>query len=156
VLVGHGFLYLLLNTYTPARLARRAGARDERAWEILDANGALRDLTGAQRTQLLSYLEPVDLTAGEAAWTCGDPVRHALLLDGAQVVLEGESGRLEPFTQGALLAEIDAMRAGTPHATSARVVSSGRVHRALAADFSSFLAENPGVLLQLVGTCFVE
>lgn len=156
VLDRHGFSYLLRGTDIPRRLVRLARAREERAWEVVEQNAALRQLTGAQRTQLLSYLEVVRVEAGEVLWSQGDEVRHVVLLDDARVVLEGENGRLEPFGGGALLAEIDALRSGAPHETTARVVDGGRIHRAGAAEFSKFLADNPGVLLQLVGTRFAE
>lgn len=156
VLDRHGFLYLLRNTDIPRRLARLARAREDRAWEVVDENGALRELTGPQRTQLLSYLEGVQVEADQALWSVGDPVSQVVLLDDAKVVLEGSSGRLEPFDSGALLAEVDALRAEGVHATTARVTQAGRVHRASAGDFLKFLGDNPGVLLQLVGTRFVE
>lgn len=156
VLDRHGFAYLLRGTDIPRRLVRLARARDERAWEVVEANAALRQLTGAQRTQLLSYLETARVEAGEVLWSQGDAAQHVVLLDDARVVLEGQNGRLEPFGHAALLAEVDALGGERPHETTARVIDGGRIHRASAAEFAKFLADNPGVLLQLVGTRFAE
>jgi hypothetical protein len=156
VLDKHGFLYLLRGTDIPRRLVRLAKAREERAWEIVDANGALRDLTGAQRTQLLSYLESAEVETGDVLWKQGDPIEQVVLLEDAKVTLESDLGKTEPFRSPCFLGEVDALRAGEVHETTARVVEGGRIHVASGSEFIKFLGDNPGVLLQLVGTLFVE
>jgi len=159
----HGFLYLLRGTDIARRLVRLAKAREERSWELLESNSALRQLSGAQKTQLQSYLEVVSFTAGDTLWKSGDPVSAVYLVDHGEVELvgrfgpvQGASGIPKPFRPGALLADIDGLREGKAHDTTARVLADGRAFRVEGADFAKFLANNPGVLLFLMGAHFAE
>ena len=168
----HGFLYLLRGTDIARRLVRLARAREERSWELLEHNSALRQLSGPQKTQLQSYLEITPIKAGELLWNAGDAVQAAYLIDQGEIVLEGDEGAYDagrtdaraptatpngkPFGSGALLAHVDGLRNGGKHGSTARVVTDGRVFRVEAADFGKFLGDNPGVLLFLMGTQFTE
>ncbi len=165
----HGFLYLLRGTDIARRLVRLARAREERSWELLEQNSALRQLSGPQKTQLQTYLELTPIKAGTSLWKQGDPVQAAYLIDQGEVVLVGEEGGSDPgkstpamaapskpFGAGALLAYVDGLRGGGKHASTAHVVADGRVFRIEAADFTKFLGDNPGVLLFLMGTQFIE
>jgi len=152
----HAFLYLLRGTDIPRRLVRLAMAREARSWELFELNGALRQLSGAQKTQLQTYLERVDLASGDVLWTKGDAVKNAYIVDDALVRLTGLEAREDPFGTAALFADVMAMRESEPHSTSAQVVASGHAFRIDAGDLLKFLEDNPGVLLQLLGTPFTE
>ncbi len=152
----HGFLYLLRGTDIPTRLMRLARAREARSWELFEQNGALRQLSSAQKTQLQTFLEPIELKAGERLWTRGEPIDAAYLIDAGQVRLEGDGARREPFGSAALLAETSALREGRAHGSSAEVQSAGRAYRIEAADLLRFLDDNPGVSLQLLGSSWFD
>ncbi len=152
----HAFLYLLRGTDIPVRLVRLAMARDARSWELFELNGALRQLSGAQKTQLQTYLQRVELGVGDVLWRAGEPVATAFLLDDALVRLTGAEAREDPFGTAALFADVVAMREGEPHANTAQVVAAGHAFRVDAGDLLKFLEGNPGVLLQLLGTPFTE
>jgi CRP-like cAMP-binding protein/phosphoribosyl 1,2-cyclic phosphodiesterase len=159
----HGFLYLLRGTDIARRLVRLARAREERSWELLETNSALRQLSGAQKTQLQSYLDLVTLRAGDELWREGDKINAAYLIDQGEVELLGDEsehtahgGAPKPFGPGALLADIDGLRDGRQHDTTARVLADVRAFQIDAADFAKFLGDNPGVLLFLMGTHFAE
>jgi CRP-like cAMP-binding protein/phosphoribosyl 1,2-cyclic phosphodiesterase len=165
----HGFLYLLRGTDIPRRLVRLAKAREERSWELLEQNSALRQLSGPQKTQLQTYLELVTMKAGATLWKVGDGVDAAFLIDQGEVVLVGDEGSGDPsksspgmaapgkpFGSGALLANVDGLRNGGRHASSAHVMSDARLFRIEGPDFNKFLGDNPGVLLFLMGTQFTE
>lgn len=175
----HGFLYLLRGTDIPSRLVRLARAREERSWELFESNLGLRQLSGAQKTELQSYLEIVSFAPGETLWTKGERVSAAFVIDHGEVELEGGSAPAR-FGAGALLADVDALRDGGisvlardrsardtlaprsrgttvgAHDTTARAVGSVRGFRIDGADFAKFLGNNPGVQLFLMGTHFVE
>jgi CRP-like cAMP-binding protein len=159
----HGFLYLLRGTDIARRLVRLARAREERSWELLDANSALRQLSGPQKTQLQSYLDLVTFKAGDELWCIGDKVTSAFLIDQGEVEISGDSSinstypsKPKPFGPGALLADIDGLREGRTHDNTARVLADVRAFKVEGTDFVKFLGDNPGVLLFLMGTHFAE
>ena len=151
----HGFLYLLRGTDIPSRLVRLARAREERSWELFESNLGLRQLSGAQKTELQSYLERMTFAKGETLWTEGDRVDAAFIVDQGEVELEGCTAPA-PFGAGALLADVDRLRDGGAHVTTARALCDGRGFRIDRADFAKFMSNNPGVQLFLMGTHFVE
>lgn len=152
----HGFLYLLRGTDIPKRLVRLAHVRAEHTWRLLQKNSALRSLTSAQKTQLQSLLEARQVKTGELLWRAGDAADAALLIDDARLALEGVGGATEPFGAGAFLGEIDELRHGGAHATTARAVHEGRVYRIARDDLLRFFQDNPGVCVSFLGTSFVE
>lgn len=163
VLDRHGFQYLLRGSDIPRRLVRLARAREERSWELLEQNSALRQLSGAQKTQLQTYLDLITITPGMVLWKAGDPAHAAFLIDEGKVMIDdgkvmpaGNTARLRPFGPGSLLADVDAMREGRVHDDTAQVIAKGRAYRIDTSDFLKFLTENPGVLLFLLGTRFAE
>lgn len=158
---GHGFSYLVRGSDVWRRLERLARMREERSWEVFAASKALRRLSTAQKTQLQTRLEVVELVAGHLLWHAGEVAESAFLLDDAEVVLDGvahdpAAATLAPFGRGALLGEIDALLGRKALATSARVTKSGRAFRIGAADLERFFSDNPGVLLAFLGARFVE
>lgn len=152
----HGFLYLLRGTDIPTRLVRLARAREARSWELFEQNRSLRQLSSPQKTQLMTYLEGVDIREGDVLWRSGDAVSAAYLIDTGKVLLEGGGSKRPPFGSSTLFANIDAMRASTPHDTTAHVVESGHMYRVSCADLVKFLDGNPGVLLSLMGSQFTQ
>ncbi len=156
----HGFLYLLRGTDIPTRLARLARAREARVFELFEQNSALRQLSSPQKTQLMTFLEPIDLGVGDRLWKEGDPIAFFYLLDTAAVVLTYPSAhpdaRREPFATATFFADVDALRDARPHEATARTVQAGQAYRVRAADLGKFLEGNPGVLLSLRGTHVTE
>lgn len=152
----HGFLYLLRGTDIPTRLVRLARAREARSWELFEQNRALRQLSSPQKTQLMTYLEQVDMREGDVLWRAGESVSHAYLLDAGKVLLDGPEARKSPFGTATLFADIEAMRAGSSHQTTAHVVEPGHAYRVDGTDLLKFLDGNPGVLLSLMGSRYTE
>lgn len=152
----HGFSYLFRGTDIPRRLERLTIARDQRSWQIVEKNSALRALSAGQKTQLQTFLESRATSAGDILWSEGDTARAAYLVEEGTVNLLGYDVPLSPFGEGALLAEVDALRRGEAHQTTARVLDGGNVFRIEGADFLRFLEENPGVHLSFIGARFVE
>jgi len=152
----HGFLYLLRGTDVARRLTRLAHVRAERSFRALQKNSALRSLSSAQKTQLMSYLEPRQLKSGDLLWRAGDLAEEAVLVDDARLALDGAGGNGEPFGLGAFLGEIEALRQGIAHLTTARAIEDGRVFRVGRTDLLRFFQDNPGVLVSFLGTSFVE
>jgi CRP-like cAMP-binding protein/phosphoribosyl 1,2-cyclic phosphodiesterase len=152
----HGFLYLLRGTDVARRLVRLAHVRAERSFRALQKNSALRSLSSGQKTQLMSYLEAKPVSSGDLLWRAGDPAEEAVLVDDARLALDGAGGAAEPFSLGAFLGEIDALRQGIAHRTTAKAVQDGRVFRIARPDLLRFFQDNPGVLVSFLGTSFVE
>ncbi len=155
-LARHAFLYVLRGTDIPRRLVRLAHARVARSWELFEQNAALRQLSSPQKTQLQTYLEPIDLREGDVLWRAGEAVSAAFLIDSGRVLLEGTKARREPFGPAALLAPIDSIRAGSSHDDTAHVIEAGSAYRVDASDLLKFLDGNPGVLLSMLGSRFTE
>jgi len=161
----HAFLYLLRGTDIPMRLVRLARAREARTFELFGLNSALRQLSGPQKTQLQTYVDRVELKAGDALWKVGDAVDAAFVLDEGHIRLEtapqqtgdgDEPKRSDPYGQATLFANVEAMRQGHPHDNTARILTDGHAFRIAAPDLLKFLQDNPGVLLQLLGTEVTE
>ena len=145
----HAFHYLLRGTNTPERLVRLARAREQRTWELFEQSECLRELSSPQRTQLQTYLEHVELAAGDPLWRAGEPLTAAYLLEQAARVVEGSSMR--EVDAGTLLADVDALHGARPHATTVRAESACSAYRIEGGDLRKFLVGNPGVALQLRG-----
>ncbi|MCO5170237.1 MAG: cyclic nucleotide-binding domain-containing protein [Planctomycetes bacterium] len=153
----YDFLYLLRGTDIAERLVRLANMREERSWELFARNSALQELTSAQKTQLQSFLEVVELKAGDLLWAAGAPAEAAFVVDQGRVALDGYGGSpLEPFGPGAFLGEVDALVQGRACAGAARAVEAGRAFRIKRADLARWFEENPGVRLAFLGTKAVE
>lgn len=153
----YDFMYLLRGTDIADRLVRLARMREERSWELFSRNSGLEMLTSAQKTQLQSYLEVVEVKQGDLLWSAGVPAEAAFLIDQGRVALEGYGDTtLEPFGPGAFLAEVDALVERRATVGAARVVEAGRVFRIKRADLLRWFEENPGVHLAFLGTRAVE
>ncbi len=155
----HAFLYLLRGTDIPMRLVRLARAREARCFELFGLNSALRQLSGPQKTQLQTYVDRVELKAGEVLWKVGDKVDAAFVIDEGHVRIDpqdGEAPRPDPYGQATLFAYVDAMREGRVHDTAARVLTDGYAFRIASGDLLKFLQGNPGVLLSLLGRQVTE
>lgn len=150
------FLYLLRGTNVPERLVRLARTREERAWEVIEKNSALRGLTSAQKTQLQSYLGARAVRAGEVLWHAGEGAEAAFLLDDGVVAIDAGGAALAPFRAGAFVGEFDAIRQGGALGSTARVLEGGRAFQIGRRDLEHFFQDNPGVLVSFLGTKFVE
>lgn len=150
------FLAALRGSEMLTRLERLVRVRDEGAWELLAQNSVLAQLTSAQKTQLQTYLVPVQGEDNEVLWRAGDLPRRAYLVDDAVVTLRCPEGELKPFTCGAFVGEVDALRGSGPSPSSARVTRSGKLFAINQPDLLRFFEDNPGVYLSLMGTRFVE
>jgi CRP-like cAMP-binding protein/phosphoribosyl 1,2-cyclic phosphodiesterase len=150
------FLAVLRGSEMLTRLERLVRVRDEGAWELLARNSVLGALTSSQKTQLQMYLQPRHVHGTESLWEGGDIPKHAYLVDDAVVTMRGPEGELKPFTSGAFVGEVDALRTGLPSPSSARVTQKGKLFVIDRADLVRFFEDNPGVYLSFLGVRFVE
>ena len=152
------FLAALRGSEMLARLERLVRVRDEGdgAWELLAQNSVLAHLTSAQKTQLQTYLVPCEGADNEELWRAGEIPRRAYLVADATVTLHCPEGELKPFTSGAFIGEVDALRTRGPSPSSARVTQTGTLFAIEQPDLVRFFEDNPGVFLSFLGTRFVE
>ena len=150
------FLAALRGSEMLTRLERLVRVRDEGAWELLAQNSVLAHLTSAQKTQLQTYLQPYQGTDNEVLWLAGDVPKRAYLVDDAVVTMLCPEGELKPFTSGAFVGEVDALRTTAPSPSSARITQSGKMFAIDTVDLVRFFEDNPGVYLSFLGTRFVE
>ena len=152
------FLAALRGSEMLARLERLVRVRDEGdgAWELLAQNSVLGSLTSAQKTQLQTYLVPCNAADNEVLWRVGDIPKRAYLVADATVMLRCPEGELKPFTSGAFVGEVDALRLAAPSPSSARVTETGGLFAIEQPDLVRFFEDNPGVYLSFLGTRFVE
>jgi CRP-like cAMP-binding protein/glyoxylase-like metal-dependent hydrolase (beta-lactamase superfamily II) len=152
------FLAALRGSEMLARLERLVRVRDEGdgAWELLAQNSVLAHMTSAQKTQLQTYLVVCQGAESEELWRAGDPPTRAYLIDDAVVTLRCPEGELKPFTSGAFVGEVDALRSTGPSPSSARVTTPGKLFAIEKPDLVRFFEDNPGVYLSFLGTRFVE
>jgi CRP-like cAMP-binding protein/phosphoribosyl 1,2-cyclic phosphodiesterase len=150
------FLSILRGSEMLSRLERLVRVRDEGAWELLGKNSVLASLTSSQKTQLQTYLVPREGSEGDVLWAAGDVPSRAYLVDDAVVTMKSPDGELKPFTSGAFVGEVDALRTGGPSPTAARVTQKGKLFAIERADLVRFFEDNPGVYLSFLGTRFVE
>ncbi len=150
------FLQVLRGSEMLHRLERLVHSRDEGAWELLAKNSVLSSLTSAQKTQLQTYLVPTQADDSQVLWRAGDVPARAYLVDDAIVTMRCPEGELKPFTQGAFVGEVDALRNGGPSPSGARVTQTGKLFAIDRKDLTRFFEDNPGVYLSFLGTRFVE
>ncbi|HVJ89187.1 MAG TPA: cAMP/cGMP-dependent 3',5'-cyclic-AMP/GMP phosphodiesterase, partial [Labilithrix sp.] len=150
------FLSILRGSEMLTRLERLVRVQEEGVWELLGKNSVLAALTSAQKTQLQSYLLPQRAKDDDVLWHAGDVPRCAYLVDDAVVTMRCPGGELKPFTSGAFLGEVDALRTGTPSPSSARVTRTGKLFAIDRLELARFFEDNPGVYLSFLGARFVE
>ena len=150
------FLAALRGSEMLTRLERLVRVRDEGAWELLAQNTVLANLTSAQKTQLQTYLTPCQGAADEILWSAGEVPHRAYLVDDAVVTMHCPEGELKPFTSGAFVGEVDALRTTAPSPSSAKVTKGGKLFSIDTPDLVRFFEDNPGVYLSFLGTRFVE
>ncbi len=150
------FLALLRGSEMLARLERLVRVRGEGAWELLARNSVLASLTSSQKTQLQTYLSPVLATEGEELWAAGAVPSRAFLVEDAVVTMTGPSGELTPFTTGAFVGDVEALRTRTVSASGAKVTKAGKLFAIERRDLVRFFEDNPGVNLSFLGVRFVE
>ena len=150
------FLAVLRGSEMLTRLERLVRTRDEGAFELLAQNSVLASMTTSQKTQLQTYLAPMQGRDNEVLWKAGDSPTRAYLVDDAVVTLRCPEGELKPFTCGAFVGEVDALRAEGPSPSSARVTKPGKLFAIERTDLVRFFEDNPGVYLSFLGSRFVE
>ena len=150
------FLAVLRGSEMLTRLERLVKVRDEGAWELLAQNSVLANLTSAQKTQLQTYLTREERGVNEVLWQAGDIPKRAYLVEDAIITMRCPEGELKPFTQGAFVGEVDALRNGGPSPSSARITQKGHLFAIENADLARFFEDNPGVYLSFLGARFVE
>ena len=155
-LSAQAFHYLVRGTNIPDRLLTLANMRNQDSWWVFDQNSILSHLTAAQKTRLQTYLETVEVEEGDVLWQAGADVDRGFLISEGTVVIEGLYGDPEPFSTGAFLANVKAMRDGDTHGNTARAVEKGRLYSINATDLLEFLDDNPRMLLAIHGARFVE
>lgn len=150
------FQVILRGSEMLERLERLVRVHDEGAWELFSANSVLRSLTSAQKTQLQTYLSPRVVSEGEVLWSSGETPQRAYFIDDATIALTCPEGELPPFTSGAFVGEVDALRNRQAVTSRARVTRSGKVFVIERDDLLRIFEDNPGVYLSFLGTRFVE
>lgn len=150
------FLTILRGSEMLTRLERLVRVRDNGARELLAKNSALSALTSAQKTQLQMYLTPSRADVDQVLWRAGEVPERAYLVGDAIVTMRGPEGELKPFTSGAFVGEVDALRGGAPASSSARVTRAGELFSIDKADLGRFFEDNPGVYLSFLGARFIE
>jgi phosphoribosyl 1,2-cyclic phosphodiesterase len=150
------FLSILRGSEMLTRLERLVRVRGEGAWELLAKNSVLASLTSSQKTQLQTYLSPVAAAEGEELWVQGTMPTRAFLVEDAVVTLTSPSGELTPFTEGAFVGDVEALRDRAPSGSGARVTQAGKLFAVERRDLVRFFDDNPGVYLSFLGARFVE
>jgi CRP-like cAMP-binding protein/ribonuclease BN (tRNA processing enzyme) len=150
------FLSVLRGSEMLTRLERLVRVRDEGTWELLAKNSVLSALTSAQKTQLQTYLVPFQGDESQILWRAGEVPKSAYVVDDAVVTMHSPEGELKPFTCGAFLGEVDALRTSSPAPSWARVTRTGKLFEIERADLTRFFEDNPGVYLSFLGARFIE
>lgn len=150
------FLSVLRGSEMLSRLERLVRVRDDGAWELFAKNTILSTLAPAQKQQLQTYLVPCQSADDQLLWRAGDVPTTAYLVDDAIVTMRCPEGELKPFTSGAFVGEVDALRTGSPAPSSARVTRTGKLFSIERSELTRFFDDNPGVYLSFLGARFVE
>jgi CRP-like cAMP-binding protein/phosphoribosyl 1,2-cyclic phosphodiesterase len=151
----YDFLALMRGTDLPVALARLAKNRDLPSWDLMAKNPVLRVMSSAQKTQLQALLEHVSLEASQFLWRPDDVCDAAWLLDSAAVdYRDGTFGAR--LARGALVGDFDGVLKPRRAGTSACVAEAGDAFRMPAAKLKDFLELNPGVMLALAGSHYVD
>lgn len=151
----YDFLSFLRGTDMVLQLVRLARNRDLPSWDLMSENPVLRVLSANQRTQLQTSLDHQVLQQGQRLWGEGEMPSGAWLLGSAAVEV-CDHGSAVTLGRGALVGDMEGMlhrRAAESHAV---VTTMGDAFRVDAPALTAFLEHNPGVLLALSGSLFVD
>jgi CRP-like cAMP-binding protein/ribonuclease BN (tRNA processing enzyme) len=152
----YDFLSFLRGTDLAEALIRLAQNRDLPSWDLMGANQVLRVLSAKQRTQLQAIMRHSRVYEGDVLWSDGDMAGAAWVLDDARVTFHEEGSAPVTLGRGALLGDMESILRRRPVSSRAMVIEGGGAFVIRADDLAAFLAVNPGVLLALSGSQYVE
>lgn len=151
----YDFLSFLRGTDLVQALVRLARNRDLPSWDLLDENAVLRVMSASQRTQLQAVMEHQQVEPGQPLWEAGDEPRAGWLLGDVEVDVVAPGEPPVRVGRATFVGDVEGMLRGRRLETRAVVVRGGDVFRIGARDLTSFLENNPGVMLALSGSVFV-
>ncbi len=152
----HDFLAFLRGTDLAEALVRLARNRDLPSWDLLGENQVLRVLSAKQRTQLQAVMRHVHIYDGDILWSEGEVAGAAWVLDDARVEFHEEGSPVVTLGRGALLGDMESILRKRPVSSHARVVAGGSAFVIRGDELADFLGINPGLLLALSGSQYVE
>jgi ribonuclease BN (tRNA processing enzyme) len=152
----YDFLSFLRGTDLAEALVRLAQNRDLPSWDLMGQNQVLRVMSAKQRTQLQAIMRHARIYDGDVLWTEGDVAEAAWVLDDARVAFHEEGSAPVTLGRGALLGDMESILRRRAVSSRATVVEGGGAFVIRAGDLAAFLAVNPGVLLALSGSQYVD
>lgn len=146
------------NNETVESIVNLSQRRQEPSREIIEHNSLFQRMTNLQKTKLQAILHRMEVKKGQVVWEAGERACFGYLIGDGQLHFKDKSD-LAPFSRGAFLAETNALLSfpiTCNLSTTVQATSDGWGYAVQQKDFVEFLNRNPGILLSLIDTNFVD
>jgi len=139
------------------RLRNLAEIRKSRAYEVINNNTFLCELTPSQKTQLESILRSGKIKRNEKLWRTDEPAKNAFLVDQGQFRFIGsKEAEYPPFECGTFLGDVKAIQSDGLHGTTVEALEDSTYYTIERKDLLEFFEKNPGLLVSFHDLIFIE
>lgn len=151
------FMKLIRGTDIQRRIKSIDHSVLEELWNAINSNSVLLRLTESQKTGLQAILKKHEYRAGDVIWRKDDICRFGILVSQGELQYEDQDS--EAFGSGAWIAEVECLLnkdADMPLAVTLYAKTDCTVFQGAKMDIYNYLLYNPGLLMMMTGTFFME
>jgi CRP-like cAMP-binding protein len=146
----NSFIRLISNSVVEKNIRKLASTRDETTWTAIKSNPFFKNLSSSQVTQLESMLSLVEIKKETVLFKERQKTDHVyILIEGCVEILKRKKGTLR-CNKGEIIGDIFAIRDNKPIGDTYRAKENTKLYRIEGKSMLSFLAENPGVFMNLI------
>jgi len=144
------FLRLINDTPVEKLIRRIAETRSGATWKIIKKNKYLKELSSSQITQLELLLDHTHIKGERVIIRRGEKINNIYILIDGNVEKNLDGDNWIKCESGELLGDISGLHKAGPSQIEYRVRGGAELYRIRAKDFSSFLNDNPGLLMSIL------
>ncbi|KAK3238872.1 hypothetical protein CYMTET_51166 [Cymbomonas tetramitiformis] len=151
------FMKLIRGTDIQRRIKSIDNSVLEELWNAINSNSVLLRLTESQKTGLQAILKKHEYREGDIIWAKDDVCKFGILVSKGAVEFSDQT--VAPFGPGAWIAEVECLLnkyEDMPLAFTLRAKTACTVFRGNKLDIYNYLLYNPGLLMMMTGTFFME
>eukprot|EP00808_Paulinella_micropora_P015650 g36229.t1 len=126
------------------------------AYQTLECNSALSQLTSSQKQALQLMMVRRFVKEGETIWNAGEPACEAVLVENGEFMFAGAVDAADSFKRGALVGEFTALLSASPVFTTLVCTAEGSFYSLDRSQLLHFFQDNPGVEVAFLNHKFIE